>query len=240
MRSLLGTLRRFAGTDIGQAGDGRERAALAHVLSSTTAGDLDAVIAAMDDFATTTRFLINVGPEKGAILDAAVARARPRRLLELGTYCGYSALRIVRSMPAGAHLWTVERSRANAAIARLMWRHAGVADQVTCVRGWLGDKGETLRRLTGTHRFGAGSLDFVFIDHAKDQYLPDLHRIINRGWFHAGSVAVADNIKTPGAPEYYAYMREQQGVSWHTIEHHTHLEYRTDIPDLVLESQYLR
>ena len=35
--------------------------------------------------------MINVGDEKGEILDAAIRRAEPRRLLELGTYCGYSA-----------------------------------------------------------------------------------------------------------------------------------------------------
>jgi catechol O-methyltransferase len=38
--------------------------------------------------------MMNVGAEMGAILDRAVERARPRQVLELGTYCGYSALRM--------------------------------------------------------------------------------------------------------------------------------------------------
>ncbi len=34
-------------------------------------------------------------------------------------------------------------------------------------------------------------------------------------------------------------MREQQGKLWNTVEHKTHVEYQTLIPDLVLESEYL-
>jgi catechol O-methyltransferase len=34
-------------------------------------------------------------------------------------------------------------------------------------------------------------------------------------------------------------MHEQQGKRWQTVEHRTHVEYQTLIPDLVLESEYL-
>ena len=53
------------------------------------------------------------------------------------------------------------------------------------------------------------------------------------------SVVVADNVKLPGAPAYRAYMREQQGKTWRTVEHDTHVEYQTLLKDLVLESEYL-
>jgi catechol O-methyltransferase len=51
------------------------------------------------------------------------------------------------------------------------------------------------------HGFAPGVVDFVFIDHAKEAYLPDLERVLERRWLHPGSVVVADNIKFPGAPE---------------------------------------
>src|SRR2546423_413997 len=76
-----------------QVGDGREQAAADWVLSHAPAGNLDAAIAAIDEFAWRHKFLINVGDEKGALLDAALERARPRRVLELGAYVGYSSLR---------------------------------------------------------------------------------------------------------------------------------------------------
>ena len=51
----------------------------------------------------------------------------------------------------------------------------------------------------------------MFIDHDKDAYLPDLERILDRGWLHPGSVVVADNIRFPGAPEYRAFMQAEEG-----------------------------
>ena len=232
-------LRRLKQSSGGQAGDGREQALAEYVLASTAPGDLDAVISAIDQFAYERAFLINVGDEKGAILDAAICAAHPARVLELGTYCGYSALRIVRVMPPGARLWSIEQDAANAVIAAQIWRHAGVADRVSCVVGALGDGGRTVERLAGEHGFASSSLDFVFLDHAKDQYLPDLRRILDRDWLHPGSVVVADNIKAPGAPAYHAYMREHESIHWRTTEHPAHLEYQPEILDLVLESEYL-
>ena len=70
-----------------------------YVLAHARPGDIDDVIATIDRFAYEKSFLINVGDEKGALLDAAVQRADPELALELGTYCGYSALRIARAAP---------------------------------------------------------------------------------------------------------------------------------------------
>jgi catechol O-methyltransferase len=221
-----------------QVGDGREEALAQYVTSNAVPGDLDSAIAAVDEFCYGESFMMNVGDEKGALLDAAIRRAKPRRLLELGTYCGYSALRTTRVMPDDAHLYSIEFVEANANIARRILAHAGVEARVTVVVGTLGDDGKTIAALENEHGFTAGSLDFVFIDHAKDAYLPDLKRILEHGWLRPGALVVADNVKMPGAPDYRDYMRAQEGDSWHTTEHDTHVEYQSLIKDLVLESEY--
>ena len=222
-----------------QVGDGREEALATWVAAHARAGDVDDVVRVIDEFCYQQSVMINVGDEKGEILDGAVRRVRPRRLLELGTYCGYSALRMVRIMPPDARLWSIEFNAANAGIARRIWDHAGIGDRATVVVGTLRDGGETVTRLEREHGFGPGSVDFVFVDHDKAAYLPDLERILDRGWLHAGSVVVADNVKVPGAPAYRAYMRAQEGRGWHTIEHAAHVEYQSLLKDLVLESEYL-
>jgi catechol O-methyltransferase len=222
-----------------QVGDGREEALAAYVTNKAVPGDLDDAIRVVDEFCYERSVMMNVGDEKGQILDAAVTRARPGLLLELGAYCGYSALRMARAMPPGARLYSVEFADANAAIARRIWEHAGVLDRITAVVGSIGDGGRTLDTLESVYDFGPGALDFLFIDHDKAAYLPDLKHILERGWLHQGSVVVADNVRVPGAPAYRAYMREQQGRTWRTSEHKTHVEYQTLIPDLVLESEYL-
>src|SRR5438309_2957357 len=116
-----------------QVGDGREQACAAHVLAHARPGDLDDAIRAIDDFCTTRSVMINIGDEKGELLDRAVERCAPKRLLELGTYCGYSGLRIARVMSEGAHLYSIEFSPENAGIARRVWAHAGVDGRLTVV-----------------------------------------------------------------------------------------------------------
>jgi catechol O-methyltransferase len=225
-------------TTTGQIGDGREAAAVDYVVDHARAGDIDDVLATIDKFAYEKSMLINVGDEKGLLLDAAVQRANPALALELGTYCGYGALRIARVAP-NAKVYSVELAEANAANARRIWAHAGVADRVTCVVGTIGDGGRTLDALATEHGITSGAIDFLFLDHDKDAYLNDLKSIMARGWLHAGSIAVADNVRVPGAPKYREYMRQQQGKLWNTVEHKAHLEYQSLVPDLVLESDYL-
>ena len=226
-------------TRSGQVGDGREEALAAHVLAHARPGDLDDAIRVIDDFCVTDSVMINVGDEKGEILDAAVRRASPALLLELGTYCGYSGLRMARVMPADARLCSVEFNPANADIARRIWTHAGVGDRLTVVVGTLGDGGATIERLGSEFGFTDGAVAFVFIDHDKSAYLADLERIMEERWLHPGSIVVADNVKFPGAPDYRAFMQAEEGKTWRTIEHDTHLEYQSLLKDLVLESEYL-
>ena len=221
-----------------QVGDGREEALARYVTEHAPRGDVAAAIAAVDEFCYEQSFMINVGDEKGALLDAAVRRAAPDRLLELGTYCGYSALRTANVMPDGAHLTSIEFNPANADIARRIIDHAGAGDRVTVVVGTLGDGGGTADALESEHGLGGGSLGFVFMDHDKDAYLPDLELILERGWLKPGAVVVADNVKFPGAPEYRDRMRAHEGDDWRTTEHETHVEYQSMLKDLVLESVY--
>ena len=222
----------------GQIGDGRESAAADYVEAHARPGDIDDVVATLDEYAYSKSFLVNIGDEKGRLLDAAVVRAHPSLALELGTYCGYGALRIARAAPA-ARVYSVELSAANAEVAHRIWTQAGVADRVTCVVGTIGDGGRTLDTLRDEHGFGPGTVDFLFIDHDKNAYLADLLSITERGLLHPGSIVVADNVGFPGSPKYRAHMREQQGRGWQTVEHRTHMEYQKLVPDLVLESEFL-
>jgi catechol O-methyltransferase len=222
-----------------QVGDGREEKLAAYVDANARPGDPDDVIRVIDDFCVNRSVMMNVGDEKGEILDRAVRKASPQLILELGTYCGYSALRMSRIMPPGARIVSLEFSPANADIARRIWNHAGLGDEVQVVVGTLDDGGATMERLAAEYDLSQGSVDLVFVDHDKSAYLPDLRRIEEQGWLHPGSIVVADNVRFPGAPEYRAYLQEQEGKSWRTTEHDTHVEYQSLMKDLVLESEYL-
>ena len=104
----------------GQVGDGRERTVVDYVVSHAREGDIDDVLGTLDWYAYHKSLLINIGDVKGRLLDAAVNRSDPKVVLELGTYCGYSALRIAREAPS-AHVYSVELSAENAELARRVW-----------------------------------------------------------------------------------------------------------------------
>ena len=193
-------------------------------------GDIDDVIATIDEFAYEKSFLINVGDEKGELLDAAVRRANPRLALELGTYCGYGSLRIARAAPS-ARVFSVEFAEANAELARRIWAHAGVDDRVTCVVGTIGDGGRTLDALAAEHGFAPGTLDFA-VHRPRQERLPVRSAEHPRPRLAArGSIVVADNVLIPGAPKYRDFMTRAAGQGlWNTVEHKTHGEYQTLLP----------
>jgi catechol O-methyltransferase len=222
-----------------QVGDGREERVADYVVERARPGDVGDAIRVIDDFGWHKSLLINVGDKKGPILDDAIRTARPKLVLELGTYIGYSALRMARCLPEGGRICSVEFNPANAHLARRIVAHAGASDRVTILVGTLGDGGATLERLAREHGFAKGALDLVFLDHAKEAYLTDLALVVERGWLHPGSVVVADNVKFPGAPEYRAYMQAEEGRQWRTVEHEAPIEYQSIIKDLVLVSEYV-
>ena len=147
-----------------QVGDGREARLAEYVAVKARSGDAADAVRVIDEYAYEQSFLINVGDEKGRILDEAVTRAKPRRILELGTYCGYSALRMAVAAPE-ATIFSVEFNAANAAIARSIFAHAGVGDRINVIVGTLGDGGKTADVLEAERGFGAGTVDLAFLDH---------------------------------------------------------------------------
>ena len=198
----------------------RTEAALGFARQNATPGDPDSVLAALDRFAREHRFLMNVGDEKGKLLDAELERLGPgARVLELGCYCGYSAIRMARLLPSGA-VTSLERSAANARVARDMVALAGLGERVEILEGEAHDLIPTL----------TGPFDLVFLDHSDSRYEPDLKRIEASRLLHAGSVVVADNVGPLFRAEaYLAYVRDSGRYDSRFVA--SHVEYVDSIED---------
>ena len=100
------------------------------------------------------------GVVEGRLLEFLVFALQPQRVLELGTYSGYSSLSMASVLPPGGHIDTCEVDEEHAAVARRYLDEAGVGDRVTI---HLGPALETIERLEG-------EFDFVFIDADKVNY----------------------------------------------------------------------
>lgn len=197
------------------------------VAEHATAGDSGSVLAALDRYATEERWLMSVGPEKGPLLSEMIARLPDgARVLELGAYCGYSAIMICQRLPLPGTLVSVEISRANAEAARDNIALAGFAERVELR---LGSSSEEIPKLDGP-------FDLVFLDHWKDLYKKDLMLLEEHRLIRPGAIVVADNtgdLFDPGV--YLDYVRTCGRYDSESRE--AHIEY-SNLPDAVEISVY--
>jgi caffeoyl-CoA O-methyltransferase len=100
------------------------------------------------------------GTVEGRFLEQLVFALRARRVLELGTYSGYSSLSMAAALPQGGHIDTCEVDEAHAEVAQRYIDRSPYADRITI---HLGPALETIERL-------GGEWDFVFIDADKENY----------------------------------------------------------------------
>jgi caffeoyl-CoA O-methyltransferase len=100
------------------------------------------------------------GAIEGRFLETLVFLARPRLVLELGTYSGYSALAMAAVLPDGGRIVTCEIAPEHATFAQ---RHIDASPYAERIEIRLGPALETIASL-------AGPFDLVFIDADKPSY----------------------------------------------------------------------
>jgi caffeoyl-CoA O-methyltransferase len=101
-----------------------------------------------------------VGPLEGSLLAFVVRLARARRVLEIGTFTGWSSIAMAQALPPGGSVVTCDVNEETTAIARRFAEEAGVADRIEFR---LGPALETLASLEGP-------FDLAFLDARKDEY----------------------------------------------------------------------
>eukprot|EP00878_Enallax_costatus_P023982 GHUV01025565.1.p3 GENE.GHUV01025565.1~~GHUV01025565.1.p3 ORF type:complete len:197 (+),score=58.32 GHUV01025565.1:390-980(+) len=161
---------------------------------------------------------MNLGDAKSKILLDAVERlpSPPKAVLELGTYCGYSAILLASKLQdPTARVYTLDICEDNVAIARQLIAHAGLNDRVVHVVKPLEQSMEVL--ITALQSQGLSSFDLVFIDHDKAFYLSDLQLLLESGLLRDGTVVVADNLLIPGAPDYREWISDSDDFQY--VEH---------------------
>ena len=97
----------------------------------------------------------SIAPDAGRFLQVLLRAIAARRVLEVGTLGGYSAIWMARALPAGASLVTIERNDRFAALAERYVERAGLASVVTIRRG---------RALDVLPSLDGEEFDFVFLD----------------------------------------------------------------------------
>ena len=130
---------------------------------------------------------MQIGPDQGAFMAMLVRLTGARRILEIGTFTGYSSTAMALALPADGRITCLDVSREWTDIARQAWTDAGVAEKVELR---LGPAVETLATLDDA------SFDLAFIDADKpsyDSYYEECLRVVR-----PGGLIMVDNVLWSG------------------------------------------
>ena len=126
------------------------------------------------------------GSDVGALLGILAQSVRAKLAIEVGTFTGYTALKVAQVLPADGKLICCDLRKEWTDIGRPYWIEAGVSDRIDLR---IAPALETLSRLVEEQ---SGAVDFVFIDADKTGY--DAYYEICLKLVRSGGLIVLDNM----------------------------------------------
>lgn len=129
--------------------------------------------------------VMQIAPEQGQFLQFLLQLIRADKVLELGTFTGYSALAMALSLPENGRLITCDINPVWTEIAKPFWEEAGMSHKIELR---LGPALDSLQQLLEAQQ----QFDFIFIDADKDHYL-DYYELALKLISPKGIIAI-DNI----------------------------------------------
>jgi len=190
-----------------------EERLLKYIFEHSQEGDPESILRTADSFSHVHRFMIHIGNEKGKFLRETIQKSKPKVVVELGGYCGYSAVLMGSLLSDDARFYSIEINPLFAAISTKIIERAGLSHKVKVLVGASNNILPLLRE-----KYNIEAIDVLFIDHWKDIYLRDIKLVEELKLLRSGSVVMADNIIIPGVPDYLAYMQSSPKYESKLIE----------------------
>ena len=104
------------------------------MLNHLPANNPEAIIDGIDNFCKDN-WMMNLGDDKSKIVKAAIEQYKPKSILELGTFCGYSSLVLAFWSKTNVH--TFDPNEVTTEIAKKVHQHAGLSGLITCHQGTI-------------------------------------------------------------------------------------------------------
>ena len=166
------------------------------------------------------------GPIKGKIISDIIREYKPKKILEIGSLYGYSAILIANVMSGyddDIKVVTIEIDKNNGYIAKGNIKDAELSNKIELITG---DALEVIPKLG--YKF-----DILFLDAAKDHYIQYLKLSEEANIIKNDAIIIADNvgISKNEMIDYLEYVRNSGKYKSKTIE--TTLEYSKDVRDAI-------
>jgi O-methyltransferase len=133
------------------------------------------------------RAVMQISPDQGQLLGLLVELTGARRIIEVGTFTGYSSLAMALAMPEDGEMVCCDVSEEYTAVARRYWAEAGVDGRIALR---LAPAVDTLDALIAEG--GAGAFDMAFIDADKENYQNYFDRCLTL--MRPGGLIAVDNV----------------------------------------------
>lgn len=171
---------------------------LQHYLETVTVNETSAAKALREKTKILPTHIMQISPEQGQFMALLIRLMNAKRVLELGTYTGYSALVMAEALPENGKLITCDIDEANPAIAKIFWDKAGLGDKIEFRLGAALDTLDGMIAICHSRESGHPDLrfDFIFIDADKgnyDEYYEKALQLLN-----PGGVIALDNMLWSG------------------------------------------
>src|SRR5271163_455968 len=145
----------------------------------------DAVVADMERYAREHNVPI-IGPECGRLLYLLTQISGAKRIFEMGSAIGYSAVWFARAAGPGAEIYCTDGDPTNAELARKNFERAGVSKNIRFMTGEAVDLIDSVD----------GTFDIILIDVYKHQYPAALKKSLPR--LKSGGLVITDNVLWSG------------------------------------------
>jgi len=219
------------------------------------------VMRSIDNYCLQKQWMYHIGSEKGVAIGRFLDDCLKKRsgvenfkkkfiCVELGTYCGYSALVLATTLcqfiqdqkqqndgaaPLEFHIYTTEVSTKLINVAQSVLRLAKMEGHITPI--FMKDEDSLSQTLQEN---GVTDIDFLLMDHDKPRYLRDLQELESSKMLREGSYVAADNVVFNRLDSYRNHMHELglKGVVESRLEE-MNLEYSNNLKDGIEMTRYL-
>ena len=159
-----------------------------------------------------------------SLLKFLLAFSKPKKILEVGTAIGFSALLMSEYGPEDCHVTTIEKYEKRIPVAKENFRRGGAENRITLLEG---DATDILKELDDTY-------DMIFMDAAKGQYihfLPDILRLLA-----PGGLLVSDNVLQDGdiIESRFAVTRRNRTIHARMRDYLYELKHHPDLETVIL------
>ena len=136
---------------------------------------------------------MQISPDQGQLMSMLVQLIVPNKIIEVGTFTGYSSLVMALALPENGKIFACDISEKYTSKARLFWKEAGVADKIELR---LGNASESLEKMLNEGL--SGTFDMAFIDADKENYKIYYEKCLEL--LRPGGLIMIDNVLWYGRP----------------------------------------